>query len=400
MSSLPEQDPCLPDPSTQSAEELDAEGGGGFNPRTEPTESTQASQAAEELSREDKKRQGTTSIGEKVSRAVGQGFIPGIEQADSTRALAPEETPYQPEMPEARDIASGTWGTKESELPLFQSFTEPYPPRPWAVRIPHFGHLAILALLSLFGLFCAGLVTEAGLHFRLFGISSSQKALTEIHYTLGSMAVFYLGTLAASLLVFPLFWHKSLFSGLQWNAATALRLRHRLFGAAFGCFVLAMIDELVLPGPTNAPIDKLFKTPIDAWLLFGFGITFAPFFEETAFRGFLLPALCTAWDWAIERATGKPVPQFDESGHPRWSIFAMVVASILTSIPFALMHAEQTAHALGPFLLLFCVSLILCWARLSTRSLAASVLVHASYNLILFSLMFIATGGFRHMDKM
>jgi len=64
------------------------------------------------------------------------------------------------------------------------------------------------------------------------------------------------------------------------------------------------------------------------------------------------------------------------------------------------MHAEQTSHAVGPFLLLICVSLVLCWARLSTRSLAASVLVHASYNFMLFALMLLGTGGFRHLDKM
>jgi hypothetical protein len=50
--------------------------------------------------------------------------------------------------------------------------------------------------------------------------------------------------------------------------------------------------------------------------------------------------------------------------------------------------------------LLVCVSLVLCWARLSTRSLAASVLVHASYNFLLFSLMLLGTGGFKHLDKM
>ncbi len=38
---------------------------------------------------------------------------------------------------------------------------------------------------------------------------------------------------------------------------------------------------------------------------------------------------------------------------------AMVVASILTSVPFALMHGEQTAYSLGPFLLLVCISLVL-----------------------------------------
>ena len=77
-----------------------------------------------------------------------------------------------------------------------------------------------------------------------------------------------------------------------------------------------------------------------------------------------------------------------------------VAASILTSVPFALMHAEQTGYAIGPFLLLVFVSLVLCWARLSTRSLAASVLVHSSYNLLLFVLMLAASGGFRHLEKM
>jgi uncharacterized protein len=78
----------------------------------------------------------------------------------------------------------------------------------------------------------------------------------------------------------------------------------------------------------------------------------------------------------------------------------MAVASVLTSIPFALLHVDQQGHALGPFLLLILVSLVLCTVRLKTRSLAASTLVHACYNFIIFSLALIGTGGFRHFDKM
>lgn len=78
----------------------------------------------------------------------------------------------------------------------------------------------------------------------------------------------------------------------------------------------------------------------------------------------------------------------------------MIAGSIAASLPFAAMHAAQQGYALGPFLLLVCVSLVLCWVRLSTRSLAASTLVHASYNFILFSITFAATDGFRHLDKM
>lgn len=281
---------------------------------------------------------------------------------------------------------------------LFQSWSQPeiIPP----VRIPHLGHLAVLAAILLLSVVGSWLVGAAALHFHLFGVTSLEQANTDIHYTLGTQAVLYLLTFAGCLLIFPLFWHKSFLAGLQWNGATAFHLRGRLITAAGACFVLAIVDQLVLPGPANTPIDKLFQTPLSAWLLFAFGVTFAPFFEELLFRGFLLPALCTAWDWTSERTTGEPARPPAANGHPQWSLTAMAVASLLTSVPFALMHAEQTGYSWGPFLLLVCVSLVLCWARLSTRSLAASVVVHASYNLLLFTLMLLGTGGFQHLDKM
>ena len=79
---------------------------------------------------------------------------------------------------------------------------------------------------------------------------------------------------------------------------------------------------------------------------------------------------------------------------------AMITGSILASAPFAYMHAEQTGYSLGPFVLLVCVSLVLCWTRLVTRSLAASTMVHACYNFLLFSVMLLGTSGFRHLERM
>jgi membrane protease YdiL (CAAX protease family) len=166
-----------------------------------------------------------------------------------------------------------------------------------------------------------------------------------------------------------------------------------------GCIALSALSRF-LPGPTHAPIEDYFRTPGEAWLMFAFGVTFAPFFEEILFRGFLLPALATAWDWTIEKSTGKRPRPLDANGHPQWSIFAMIFASIATSLPFELVHFEQQGHALGPFLQVIAVSLILCAVRLVTRSLAASTLVHACYNFLLFFAMLISTGGFRHLDKL
>jgi len=345
--------------------------------------------------------------------------------------------------------------------PQFPAYSQPEPQPP---RIPHLGHVLVLALLGVVGFIGSSLLTRSALHFHLWGVSTIQAAIADVHYTIASMAALYLITAIGAALIFPVLWQKSLASGLQWNAYGAMRRITPLLGASGLCFILAMADEALLPGPTNAPIDKLFNNSTAAWLLFAFGITFAPFFEEIIYRGFLLPALCTAFDWieeylASETHWSRPAGlgsfvavgvsaavyveeiygrhrlgsrlllfavilfflgvtcawlyeryqavgaarrrrPLDYFGHPQWSLAAMVFASVATSVPFALMHAEQTGWSLGPFLLLVVVSLILCWARLSTRSLAASVIVHASYNFLLFFLMLVGTHGFKHMDKM
>jgi membrane protease YdiL (CAAX protease family) len=300
-------------------------------------------------------------------------------------AVGAEDGPEAP-APPAEPALFAAWEQPEIRLPA---------------RVPHFGHLLMfLAALTFVGGTCMYVVTRTAIRFRLFGVTSLTGATKDIHYMLGSEGVLYLCTFAACLLLFPLLWHESFMAGIQWSGGTALRLRKRLVLAAAFCFVFAILNGLLIKEPVNAPIDQVIRERGAAWLLFGFGVTLAPFFEEIAFRGFLLPACCTAWDWVMERMTGRPPRPLATDGHPQWSLGAMIVGSILTSVPFALMHAEQIAGAVGPLLLLVCVSLVLCAVRLATRSVAASVLVHACYNFLLFSLMLLGTSGFRHMEKM
>lgn len=282
--------------------------------------------------------------------------------------------------------------------PLFVSQVPP--PRPREVRIPNFGHLFLLIMLGIFGWLGAGMLLLFALRIHLWGISNLTQAATDFHYTLASQAAQYLITFAACLAVFPIVWHKSFFDGIHWSGFFAWLRAGRLVSAAVLCFFVAMINGMLMPGPTNAPIDELFRAPGAAWVLFAFGVTLAPFFEEMAFRGFLLPSLCTAWDWTNEHITGAPRRPLDQDGHPQWSLAAMLFGSVVTSVPFALMHGAQTSWSLGPFLLLIFVSLVFCWVRLSTRSLAASTMVHACYNFMLFLFMMLGTGGFKHLDKM
>ncbi len=312
-----------------------------------------------------------------------------------------EYTPQEPELnplPASDQPLRPAVQATDEPAALFQSWSHPEAVAP--SRIPHFGHLCLLAAFMLFGFVCMTVLMFVALHFHWDGVTTQDQIKTNVHYLLGTEAVFYLITLALSFPLFPLLWNKSFFAGIHWRGATALQLGWRLPAIAAGCFVLAGMDQWLLPGPEHAPIEEIFRSPGAAWLMFGFGVTFAPFFEEAFFRGFLLPALATAWDWAIEKSTGKPARPLDANGHPQWSIPAMVFASIFTSLPFALVHVEQQGHSIGPFLLIVMVSLILCAVRLVTRSLAASTLVHACYNFLLFFTMLVSTGGFRHLEKL
>jgi membrane protease YdiL (CAAX protease family) len=285
------------------------------------------------------------------------------------------------------------------EEPLFEGY-EFIPPPPPPRRKPDLADVLLFALLATGGFVCSILLMVAAVHHHIFGVTAIKQANDEIHYRIGSQVAWYLFTLLFCTAVFPFAWRRSFFAGLQWQAGAAADRIWRLMAAALACFVAAIVDELVMPGPANTPIDQTFRMPGAVWLLFGFGVTLAPLIEEIAYRGLLLPALCTAYDWTTEQFTHSPPRPLAGDGFPRWSTSAMVFGSVVVSVPFALMHGEQTAYSIGPFLLLVCISLVLCCVRLAVRSLAASVVVHSSYNLLLFSMMFLGTGGFKHLDKM
>ena len=129
-----------------------------------------------------------------------------------------------------------------------------------------------------------------------------------------------------------------------------------------------------VPMPKELPIDRFFQTPAEAWTLSLFGITLAPLIEELFFRGFLYPVLV--------RRMGT------------------VVAVLLTSIGFGLIHAPQLGRAWGPVLVVFLVGLALTITRAVTKSVCPGLLMHAAYNFTLTSLLYVASGGFHHLDRL
>jgi uncharacterized protein len=277
----------------------------------------------------------------------------------------------------------------------------PAPPPPRPRRIPNFGHTVVFFTVVIIVLLLTSVSVFAlamGLH--LLGTETPEQLLREPR--LLSMAASYLIAGAIVWAIFTYLWQQSFTGALHWNFAAA---RRRWVPLLVGGVVLSLAVQFLsnyLPIPKTLPIDDFFRTSADVWLVALFGTFLAPVFEELAFRGFLLPSLASAYDWLRGdrlRSNDDPMVAPAANHYQRWSAAALLVSCTLTSIAFALVHADQLAHAWAPLAVLFGVSLVLCVVRLWTQSLAASTLVHATYNATIFTILFFVTGGFRHLDK-
>ena len=160
------------------------------------------------------------------------------------------------------------------------------------------------------------------------------------------------------------------FSAIRWNWPTKWG-NYLLAGLVLAICLVPF--EYFLPIPKKLPVDEFFKTARDAYILSIFGIFFAPLFEELFFRGFLYPVLA--------RRLGMGA-----------SIF-------ITSLLFAGIHGSQLKYSWAPVLMIFIVGLTLTTVRALKKSVAATILMHMAYNGTIFVAAFIATDGFRHMEK-
>lgn len=262
-----------------------------------------------------------------------------------------------------------------------------------ARRIPHLGHALLFFAMAATVFFVCMLVVAAALHGRIQP-GTNRDAVASIVIEGFS----YILTLAAAFYIFPLLWKYSFLRGIHWNGLAARRYGGRLVVAGVLLSLLAQIAERFVPEPKDPAIEHLMHTPLGAWTAMLMGTLLAPIIEEIAFRGFLLPALATAYDWlSLERTP---------AGLRRWTMStdhsraALIFAALVSTVPFALLHAPQLQYTWGPVAVIFGVGLVLAIVRIRTHSVACSTIVHLSYNLTIFFAALVATGGFRHLDKL
>ncbi len=258
-------------------------------------------------------------------------------------------------------------------------------------RLPNLWHLLLFFALTLASLLAAEALLIALHPSHLFDVLQDQRLQTEVN------AGAYLLVIPLAAAIFPLLWKRPFLTGIEWNAHGAQPVTLVPLGIALG-FVFQGLSSL-LPTPKEAPpIEKIFHVPGILWIMAFFGVVLAPVFEEIVFRGFLLPGIALIVDWMRLPRSLEALEAWRLA--EGFSSVALIVSAMITSLLFGLLHAAQEGYSWPAVALLFVVSLALCWIRLRTKSVAASTLVHASYNFSIFLTLFIQTGGFRHLDKL
>lgn len=289
-------------------------------------------------------------------------------------------------------------------------------------RVPHIGHaLIFLAMTGFLLVATQGVLVLPNLPHNASPIVAGQE---HPKLLLGAEALTYVLTLLISWFLFPLMWKRSFGAGIQWNAGKAVRLAPKLvpMGLVAGWTIQGLSNLIQMP--KTVPMDNFFRSASDVWLVTLFGTLLAPLFEEICFRGFLLPAFTIAFDWlgpvlryvfafSLCRLRGEVPPEHlvvfaedrsaglvEGTGNLAFrSLPALILASLVSSALFGLLHAQQLGYTWIAVLMLTAVSLILTGVRIKTRSVACSALTHGSYNLSIFLALFVATGGYRHLDR-
>ena len=282
-------------------------------------------------------------------------------------------------------------------------------------RIPHLGHALLLLLLTIVFLALA----QGALFLRQPSVHATKlppvtqtlpQAAPRVQpradntvtldpkLAMAAEAITFAATLGVSFFLFPRLWRRPFLAGISWNADAAKRNAIRLIPLGLMLSFLVQGLSTLVSVPKSIPVDDFFRTATDAWIVTLFGICVAPIFEEIFFRGFLVPAFAIAYDWLALPRT--PAAREAWHGSNALTPAAFAFSAVLTSVLFGLLHGKQIAFTWPIILLLSGVSLVLTAVRIRFRSVACSAVVHASYNFAVFLSGFIATGGYRHLEKL
>ncbi len=281
----------------------------------------------------------------------------------------PEQPSFESPLPTGIVPASDNPG---GTPPDFAAVLPPLPPRklvfpPWSVwdvTAVFCFTVAAVFLFSTIALGVAHLFTSKQ-HVSWNDLASNTKVL------IGAQVAAYPAVILFMVLMLRSRSEAGFWKTIRWQWPGAAALSFFVSGT-----IVAVVVEYAshwLPIPKSLPVDKYFSDIGGAYLMAIFGITLAPLLEELFFRGLMYPV--------VRRATG------------------VAVGVVLTAVAFALIHGAQLGYAWAPLVSIFVVGVIFTVVRERTASVAASFLMHCGYNFTLFTMLWIGSDHFRHLDK-
>lgn len=301
-----------------------------------------------------------------ISRSVGPSFWQRSSLECSSRSLFRVNSSYN-----GSDRLSAPLNPLENLPPTEPAAPPPAPFRKPPVEDPPFTGWDILILIgaTLGSMFVVGIAVVVIAHVIIFRSTPLPDLARNTELILASQLLSYFVVFAVMFAVVETrvggFWKP-----LRWNWPRTWGLF--LLGGAILYFVLIAFAQL-LPIPKHLPIDRFFSNAQEAAIMSIFAVTVAPLMEELFFRGFLYPVLARR--------------------------FGMGTSIFFTSAAFAALHGAQLKYSWA-VLIIFLVGVGLTTVRALTKSVAASFLLHVGYNGTLSLIMFIATRGFRHLEKL
>jgi len=267
-------------------------------------------------------------------------------------------------------------GEPPASQPFASPTVSPVPPPPPPVENPVWNgwDVALIAALTFFIVVMLQLVMAKAVQLLWYPhntfIEAAQKVAERPILLIASQLLVYMPVAMLMIMLIEGKYRVPFWRTIGWNWPTAI---WKFIGMGVVLLLVLNTFEGLMPMPKDTPFEHLFDKPLDAYLLAFIAVTFAPLMEELFFRGFMYPVLA--------RRLGVA-----------WAI-------LLSSLPFALLHLPQYAYAWAAGFVILVVGIVCGVVRATTKSVAASFLVHVGYNGTQMIIAILLTRGFTHMPK-
>jgi hypothetical protein len=231
------------------------------------------------------------------------------------------------------------------------------PPEPQPEVFWGYTDLCLFVFFFMLGLLAGNVLLkiEAGVfHFAKAPVAASLSALIVAY------AVLFGGLRT----MFRMQYDRPFWSSLGWRPVPVAAPYVAAAGAFTAAAAILAGGLIHLPQKQNQMTEFLQEGNLAILLMAIYGVAIAPLCEELAFRGFLQPLLA--------RSFGAPA------------------GISMAGVAFGLLHFQEYGNSWRHALLLSGAGACFGWVRHATRSTKASVIMHASYNGLLFVLLAVA----------